>query len=256
MSSGLTIQLDDSGNIIVTCTGEHGDGAGMHGLMAKFDARGVKLWERPLLLGVLQPDAPAPVAAVDDDARDSVQPLVMEASQTGRQSVLPQVRRAGRTAVALAGLMALGAVGFAGGAAVRRAAARAQRPPPVARTGLRQRLSASGLERAIVRRRADVVRRGRTAEQAVMLPPQPARSAAELRAETLELLTAGSPELALVSARAYRAAAPEHALSYLMIGAALQDLGRAAEARTTYSACVRYATRGDATECWALGGRR
>ena len=47
---------------------------------------------------------------------------------------------------------------------------------------------------------------------------------------------------------------PKDAFGYRCLGAALQDLGRAAEAKRVYSDCVARATVGDVLECARLGG--
>jgi hypothetical protein len=86
--------------------------------------------------------------------------------------------------------------------------------------------------------------------------PEAANSSASLlRAETLKLLNTGKAAEAVDAARAYVSVAPESAHSHLCLGAALQSLGRMAEATAAYSACVKQAKSGSVWECRALGGK-
>jgi hypothetical protein len=87
-------------------------------------------------------------------------------------------------------------------------------------------------------------------------PAAPTGQGAELAVATMDLLTAGRYDAALIWGRALMATEPEDAVGYLCVGAALIDLGRRQEAHETFRACVRRATHGDVSECLAFAGRQ
>jgi hypothetical protein len=76
------------------------------------------------------------------------------------------------------------------------------------------------------------------------------------RAEALRRLNSGKMREAVPLARAAIQADPTHAIPYLYLGTALQELGERAEAMAAYDACVRTAARGPIWECRAMGGRK
>jgi hypothetical protein len=84
--------------------------------------------------------------------------------------------------------------------------------------------------------------------------PAPGLSYDEVRKETLRLLTDGEFAAAIPWAQRLIQIDPTNAFGYRCLGAAHQDLGRMADARNAYSACVKYATKGNTYECSALGG--
>jgi hypothetical protein len=78
---------------------------------------------------------------------------------------------------------------------------------------------------------------------------------AKVRKQTLELLNRAKFEQAALWARRLIELEPTEAFGYRCLGSALQDMGRAKEAREVYSQCVQNATKGEIYECSALGGR-
>jgi hypothetical protein len=86
-------------------------------------------------------------------------------------------------------------------------------------------------------------------------PRDPAR-AKELTRQVLDLLHRTKNAEAVDVAEQAIAADPTDAMSYLYLGAALQELGREADARAAYDRCVRDATRNGFDQCRALGGRK
>jgi hypothetical protein len=86
-------------------------------------------------------------------------------------------------------------------------------------------------------------------------PRDPAR-AKELTRQVLDLLHRTKNAEAVEMAEQAIAADPTDAMSYLYLGAALQELGREADARAAYDRCVRDATRNGFDQCRALGGRK
>jgi hypothetical protein len=258
MRKGLTLTVDAWGNIIVAGPiHPDRDGFSDETFVAKLDKDGNVLWQRGLVASrssSLPPPAPG-AAAPALDARDSVEPqLLDEVDQY--ESELAGVARFKR-AWRMAGAAALAACAVAGTAlAVQHA--QIQAPAALMQHNVQREARITGeLAEARV---IDEIRMGPAAATATTTTappaPVPLPNATTLREETLKLLTAGLPAEALPHARALVAADPHHAMSYLFLGAALQDMGRANEAREVYNDCVKLATTGDASECYALGGRR
>jgi cytochrome c-type biogenesis protein CcmH/NrfG len=54
------------------------------------------------------------------------------------------------------------------------------------------------------------------------------------------------------AARAALDADPRDAMPYLVLGSALQEMGRWKEANHTYALCAKHATRGMVDECHAM----
>ena len=277
MRKDLTLTVDASGNIIVAGPVAPGSATTF---VAKLDQNGNLLWHETLSHGDLFGASPAaswPPAAPDDD-RDSVQPLLLDPSvdglrPPGRQS---RIARWFGTALAFAGLFAIGIVG---GAAVQHGQASAPSQVTMARSGIEtavapgvdmaademtQAIGAAVMGAASSDSSDDMAS---AAERAAAIESDPVSTApvvepisldnvVELRAEVLALLQAGQLSEAVEVGHRFVAADRENAFSYLCLGAALQDLGRGREARANYDQCVRHATRGDVSECMALGGRR
>jgi Flp pilus assembly protein TadD len=80
--------------------------------------------------------------------------------------------------------------------------------------------------------------------------------AKELIRQVLDLLHRTRNAEAAKLAEQAIAADPTDAMSYLYLGAALQELGREGDARAAYDRCVRDATRNGFDQCRALGGRK
>jgi cytochrome c-type biogenesis protein CcmH/NrfG len=59
----------------------------------------------------------------------------------------------------------------------------------------------------------------------------------------------------VTAARATLDADPSDAETYLLLGAALQELGQWKESKAVFSQCVEQATKGPKNECRALRGR-
>lgn len=99
------------------------------------------------------------------------------------------------------------------------------------------------------------------AEAPAAEPPDAAEAAAEgdyeaLSTQTLELLNDREFERARELAEKLVALQPDNAFGYRCLGSALQDMGKIQEARDVYSQCVTKATKGEVTECRALGGAK
>ena len=76
------------------------------------------------------------------------------------------------------------------------------------------------------------------------------------RKEALNLLNRGKMADAVPMSRAAIQQDPAHALGYLYLGTALQELGNHKDAIAAYSDCVRNAKQGPVWECRAMGGRQ
>lgn len=248
MRKGLTLTVDAWGNIIVA--GPVRDGQGEETFVAKLDKDGRVLWQRGLVTqrtSSLPP--PAPDIAPATDPRDSVQPLMLDGVDA-YESELADASRFKRVWRA-AGAGAMVAMVVAG------VAVAVQHARTIPNTTLMQhnvqrdvRITGQAAPEEVVELQIGLP------TASAMPPTAPLPDPATLREETLALLTAGLPTKALPHARAYVAAAPTDAMSYLFLGATLQDLGRANEAREVYNDCVKLADTGDASECYALGGRK
>lgn len=77
-----------------------------------------------------------------------------------------------------------------------------------------------------------------------------------LSTQTLELLNDREFDGARELAERLVALQPDNAFGYRCLGSALQDMGKIEEARDVYSQCVSKATKGEVTECRALGGAK
>ncbi|MEQ9322902.1 MAG: hypothetical protein RIF41_27300, partial [Polyangiaceae bacterium] len=77
-----------------------------------------------------------------------------------------------------------------------------------------------------------------------------------LSTQTLELLNDREFDRARELAERLVALEPDNAFGYRCLGSALQDMGKIEEARDVYSQCVSKATKGEVTECRALGGAK
>ncbi|MBW2454049.1 MAG: hypothetical protein JRI68_06050 [Deltaproteobacteria bacterium] len=208
-------------------------------------------------------DLEAQVEATDP-LRDSVSPLMMDApaAETERRYTGGPPSRFFGAALVAAGLFTVAAVAAAApGEGTRHHAATVSAASfggtALAGAGRAMAAARPSIERVapepftwdwLAAAEAPDVERGYASE--------PQISGREIREQTLATLAAGRPLEALIWARVFVDAEPDTALSYLCLGAALQDLGRVAEAKEAYSQCVRRATRGDATECYNLGGRK
>ncbi len=246
MQKAWAITVDAWGNIIVA--GPVLPGSFEEMFVAKLDKDGNVMWQRGLQVArASSVPPPAPDLAGAVEARDSVGPQFLDGgspSQGGRARAVAKV-------LAVAALAACTVAGVAAGAQHVRAAAHvdALHQHAVQRSAiLGAELAPSALD-VVPATAAGATSPG---AETTMALPEPS----VLREETLELLNAGLPAEALPHARAYVAAAPHDATSYLFLGATLQDLGRANEAREVYNDCVKLSTTGDASECFALGGRR
>ncbi len=268
MRKTMTLTVDPAGDIIVAGPVTPNDSSSAEVFVAKLDNQGTLLWQRRLhpssaeafIAGELQPQVEA-----SDPLRDSVSPLLMEAGDDEierRYTGGPASRFFGATLVAL-GLVTVTAVAVAApGSTDMRASKSAVSAASfggsaVAGAGRAMVVAQPTFERAILE---PFTGDGLVAERAAIQEPayasEPLVTPAELRDQTLAKLSAGRPAEALVWARAFVQAEPDNALSYLCVGAALQDLGRAQQARQAYDQCVRHAKHGDATECYNLGGRK
>ncbi len=246
MRKELTVTVDAWGNIIVA---GRVDPSSTESFVAKLDKDGQLLWHRGL-----QPadsartsSMPPPMAHLGDGApatetvRDSVEPQLLEVDRYERQLTR---RSSGRViGGALAALVVCGVVGAALGTSWLDSEPGSLEPQV--------------LRKAEMTLTAEMAPAGTTeAAQPVAPVEMPMPSAEQLREETLALLTSGLPAQALPVARAYVGAAPHHAMSYLFLGATLQELGRVNEAREIYNDCVKLSDEGDISECYALGGRK
>lgn len=236
----LTVTADAWGNIIVA--GPLHEGRSDEMFVAKLDKDGRLLWHRGLdtaRSSSLPPAAPTVAAA--DDPRDSVEPQLLE------DVLRPPRSRLGSVLKAVGGALLVACAVVATSAAVQHTRTAGARSALMQHDVLREAVVAGSLPESP----ADVV-----PAASVGAVASPVLDASALRAETLALLSAGLPREALPFARAYVDAAPRDALSYLFLGATLQDLGRANEAREVYNDCVKLADEGDVSECRALGGRK
>ena len=77
-----------------------------------------------------------------------------------------------------------------------------------------------------------------------------------LSTQTLELLNDREFDRARELAERLVALEPDNAFGYRCLGSALQDMGKIREAREVYSQCVSKATKGEVSECRALGGAK
>jgi hypothetical protein len=265
MDKALTITVDAQGNVIVARP--LSDEATSDIFVAKLDREGRLLWQRCLA------NAPATVAAsslpppafdfASAETRDSVEPYLLSDVEELHARLADKRGRWRNLALSAgAAVLVASAMVAAAAAADARSPGAAMSPAWIERRvvhadGLRGELGWSALEET-----ADPFAPGAAEAQAapaaqVQAAPEPAseaRKAEALRNETLALLSAGLPHEALPLAHAFVQAAPADAMAYLCLGAALQEMGLAKEAREAYSACVDNAKRGNVSECWALGG--
>lgn len=72
---------------------------------------------------------------------------------------------------------------------------------------------------------------------------------AQLLRRARNLLNSGRSREGVATAREALAQAPQDAEPYMLLGAGLQDLGKYAEARATFEACLEHATRGPVASC-------
>jgi Flp pilus assembly protein TadD len=70
-----------------------------------------------------------------------------------------------------------------------------------------------------------------------------------------KLIEQGRMRDGITAARATLEADPTDAETYLLLGAALQELGQWKESRAVFGQCVEQATVGPKSECRALRGR-
>jgi outer membrane biosynthesis protein TonB len=87
--------------------------------------------------------------------------------------------------------------------------------------------------------------------------PTPTAAAADapaLKREAKSLIDRGKMRAAIPAAEAAIDADPADAESYLLLGAALQEIGQWKRSIEVFSRCVHEATRGPRGECRALGG--
>lgn len=289
MRKDLSVTVDAWGNIIVA--GPVAEGAAMS-FVAKLDKDGNLLWHETLRHDVLTASAAGsvPPPAPDRDSllgRDSVDPVALDAELEVYQRQLGRRSRVARwigAALAFAGLFVVGAMG---GAMAGRMHAASMGSPTFARSGVDVAVDervdhamASGIgagpvgmvqddEPVVVDQNEeepeplhgeplDVETVPLVHDDAAVLPlDEPVfDDVVRLRAEVLALLNEGRFEEAVRVGERLVAADRQNAFNYLCLGAALQDLGRGEHARANYDACVRNATRGDVSECMALGGRR
>jgi tetratricopeptide (TPR) repeat protein len=73
--------------------------------------------------------------------------------------------------------------------------------------------------------------------------------------EARSLVNQGRMRAAIPAAEAAIEADPTDAESYLLLGAALQEIGQWKRSIEVFSRCAHAATRGPIGECRALGGR-
>jgi hypothetical protein len=250
MRKELTLTVDAWGNIIVA--GPIKDGGPDETFVAKLDKDGNMLWQRGLLTtrtSSLPP--PSPDIAPASDPRDSVQPHLLDDVDhyENELSGIARFKRVWRSAGAAA-LVAFAVAGV--GVAVQHARTIPQTTLMQHNVQREARITGEIFEPTVQLEIGRVPAASLAPAGASMPLPDPAA----LRAETLALLNARLPTKALPHARAYVAAAPHEAMSYLFLGATLQDLGRNNEAREVYNDCVKLSTSGDASDCYALGGRR
>ncbi len=268
MRKTMTLMVDPAGDIIVAGPVNPNEPGASEVFVAKLDNQGTLLWQRRLhpscveafVGGELQSQVEA-----TDPLRDSVSPLSIEAGEDGierRYTGGPASRFFGAALVA-ASLVTVAAVAVAApGSTDMRAGKQAVSAASfggtaVAGAGRTMAAAMPTIERATLGPfTGDGLVDAGAAVQEPAYESEPLVTPAELREQTLATLSAGRPAEALVWAQAFVDAEPDHALSYLCMGAALQDLGRVKEARKAYDACVRNAKHGDATECYDLGGRK
>ncbi len=252
MRKELTVTVDAWGNIIVA--GPIKGGQFDETFVAKLDKDGNMLWQRGLFSARTSSLPPPPIldAAAASEPRDSVEPHLLD--EVARYEHTLSRSRPFLSVWRAFGAAALVAFGVAGVALAAQRAATAPQTSLRVHSMQREAPTAGALEARVAAPGGDApIPEAAIAESNITLPlPDPA----SLRAETLALLTAGFSAKALPSARSFVAAVPHDAISYLFLGAALQDLGRANEAREVYNDCVKLATTGDASDCYALGGRR
>lgn len=245
MRKALTVTVDAWGNIIVAGPLDEG---GNEMFVAKLDKDGKLLWHRGLegaRASSLPPAAPDVAAA--GDPRDSVEPHLLDDVLRLR----PPRRRSTLKAVGAAFLVAFAVVGTS--AAVQQTRTAGSQSALMQHDVLREVVIAGELGASPSDATSSPLP---AASPSPLASDVPVLDASELRKETLALLSAGLPREALPFARTYVDAAPREAMSYLFLGATLQELGRANEAREVYNDCVKLADIGDASECYALGGRK
>jgi hypothetical protein len=293
MRKDLTLTVDAWGNIIVAGPVAPGSSTTF---VAKLDKAGRLLWHETLSHGDLFESSASSVPPPAPSDRQSVEPVMLDdrmlaisdddidayQHRLGRQS---RIARWLGAALAFAGLFMLGAAGGAAASSAHQAGlprvalAHAGVEDAVARTmdsavgELTPRIDApsdSALAAAAPSVDVPTTTMPGATITASMLSPDDARallaSAApevqiqenvvELRAEVLALLEAGQADLAVGVGERFVMADSDNAFAYLCLGAALQDLGRGNDARAVYDACARGASRGDVSECMALGGRK
>jgi hypothetical protein len=275
MRKALTVTVDPQGNVIVA--GPLSEDRSSDIFVAMLDREGRLLWQRcipsqPLLgeqarTSSLPPPPPIEeFAAASADARDSVEPYLLADDVEAYRKRLAGKKGRLRNFVlsAFAALLVGGAMVAAAFAADGKSAGAAEGPSWMERRVVHQELDKAELGWDALELGADpfaaepvapasepVAEAAAAAEVTVAT-----RSADELRKETLKLLEAGLADAALPHAHAYVQAAPDDAMAYLCLGAALQEMGLAKEARDAYRGCVEHAKRGSVAECWALGGGR
>jgi hypothetical protein len=86
-------------------------------------------------------------------------------------------------------------------------------------------------------------------------PAAEAASAAPTKADVRRLIERGRMRDGIAAARASINADPSDAETYLLLGAALQELGQWKESTDVFGRCVAKATKGPKSECQALRGR-
>jgi hypothetical protein len=268
MRKTMTLTVDPAGDIIVAGPVTPNDSSSAEVFVAKLDNQGTLLWQRrlhPSCAEAFISGALAPQVEAIDPLRDSVSPVLLDAGEEGiegRYTGGPASRFFGAALVTL-GLVTVTAVAAASpGSSDLRAAGPATSAASFGGTAV----AGAGRALAAIQPTFDRATLGSfiaaepvaaaTALQEPAYASEPLVTPAELREQTLATLSAGRPAEALVWAQAFVDAEPDNALSYLCVGAAFQDLGRPQEARQAYDQCVRHAKRGDATECYNLGGRK
>jgi len=267
MRKTMTLTVDPAGDIIVAGPVRPHDPDTPEVFVAKLDNQGTLIWQRRLypssaeafMSGDLQPQVEA-----TEPLRDSVSPQVLEAAADEaerRYTGGPPSRFFGASLVAV-GLLSVAAVAVAAPEQGTRSAAASVAATSFAGTAVTGAGSALAAAKPTFQRAApepftwDWLVAAEVPDIEVGYATEPQITPAEIREQTLATLAAGRSVEALVWAQAFVDAEPDHALSYLCLGAALQDLGRAAEAQAAYDQCVRRASRGDASECYNLGGRK
>jgi hypothetical protein len=281
MRKDLTVSVDAWGNIIVAGPVSVDSATTF---VAKLDKDGNLLWHETLSHGDLFSASPAASWPPPAPERDSVEPLALDSEIEAYQSQLGRQGRLARwigAALAFAGLFVFGAAGGAAISSAKSAAHAAQ--VTVARSGVDEAVdrridslmdavaigaSAPAAPAAVVSDDEITVDamsavddepevlHGEPMPEVETLTEPVFDDVVGLRSQMMSLLTSGQLTEAVVVGERLVAADRESAFSYLCLGAALQDLGRGDEARANYDACVRNATRGDSSECMALGGRR